>query len=254
MTHFSRLLDALASPGAAQRVRSLDSGGILEKAIPELGEGRAFAQPELHHYDVFEHNVAAVQALDSALYGPDSGELRQALAPADVDRVLSRRVDDLPLVMLTRLACLVHDIGKPRTATQLDGRLRFPRHGSVGATMLEARLPEAGLPEEATDLVCRLVRQHLRPAELVRNRPPTERAVRRFAASVNGHVIPLMLLNLSDGWATRGPGYTRDNFRRHCSFAAYVLELCAGVDPGSGVSPSDVQGRSDSVDRPEGLT
>jgi len=31
-----------------------------------------------------------------------------------------------------------------------------------------------------------------------------------------------MLVNLADGWATRGPGYTREHFQRHCGFVNYV--------------------------------
>jgi poly(A) polymerase len=67
------------------------------------------------------------------------------------------------------------------------------------------------------------VRYHLRPGELIKSWPVTDRAVRKFVADVDGHVLPLMLLNISDGMATRGPGYTRENFRRHCTFVNYVL-------------------------------
>ena len=181
---------------------------------------------------MFDHNVAAVEAVDGALFGPDSQGFREPLAFVDIDGTLSEEIEGSTVITLTRLACLLHDVAKPRTATTVDGRLRFPRHGPVGADILEERLPAVGLRPGAVDFVTRLVRQHLRPAELIRNRPVTERAVRRFVASVDGYVLPLMLLNLADGWATRGPGYTRENFRRHCGFAAHVLQLCQGVpDP-----------------------
>jgi uncharacterized protein (DUF2461 family) len=32
-----------------------------------------------------------------------------------------------------------------------------------------------------------------------------------------------MLLNLADGWATRGPRYTEEHFDRHCHFVNFVL-------------------------------
>jgi hypothetical protein len=47
--------------------------------------------------------------------------------------------------------------------------------------------------------------------------------VRKFSADVEGHVLPLMLLNLADGWATRGPAYDTANFERHCNFLNYVV-------------------------------
>jgi hypothetical protein len=96
--------------------------------------------------------------------------------------------------------------------------------------MMTQRLPEIGLGAETTGIVARLIRYHLRPAELVRSWPPTDRAVRRFVNDLDGYVLPLMLVNLSDGWATRGPGYTRENFRRHCAFMNYVLARAWGAN------------------------
>lgn len=208
-------------------VRELDDEGSLVRIIPELEEGRGFAQPSLHYFDVLDHNVAAVEAVDGALFGPNSAWFRESLSFVDIDEALAEKIDGFKILTLTRLACLVHDVAKPRTATMKEGRLRFPRHGPVGAEILEERLPAIGLPDHASEFVARLVRQHLRPAELIRNQPPTPRAVHRFVASVDGHVLPLMILNLADGWATGGPGYSQDNYRRHCAFAAYVLRLCA---------------------------
>jgi poly(A) polymerase/tRNA nucleotidyltransferase (CCA-adding enzyme) len=95
--------------------------------------------------------------------------------------------------------------------------------------MMRERLPELGFGERSTDLVARLIRYHLRPGELVRNWPSTDHAVRRFVADLDGHVLPLLLVNLADGWATRGPGYTREHFRRHCTFINYVLERAWAV-------------------------
>ena len=87
---------------------------------------------------------------------------------------------------------------------------------------MRERLPQLGLGEEATDLVARLIRYHLRPGELIKNGAATDRAVRRFVTDLDGHVLPLMLVSMADGMATRGPGYTREHFRRHCAFVNYV--------------------------------
>jgi hypothetical protein len=124
---------------------------------------------------------------------------------------------------LLRLSALLHDVAKPDTATIVDGRLRFPRHGPRGAEMMSDRLPLLGFGDDATAFVGRMIRYHLRPGELVRNWPPTDHAVRRFVRDLDGHVLPLLLVNVADGWATRGPGYTRENFRRHVAFMNYVL-------------------------------
>lgn len=218
-----RLLEALEAAGSARAVRELDAEGRLAAAIPELEAGRGFEQPELHYYDILDHNLAAVAAIDAVLGdGEDNRELRDAINWIDLDASLSREVGGVPLPALVRLAALLHDVAKPHTAIISDGRLRFPRHGPRGAELMRERLPALGLPSEATDLVARLIRYHLRPGELIRNGAATDRAVRRFVADLDGHVLPLLLVGLADGMATRGPGYTRENYRRHCAFVNYV--------------------------------
>ncbi len=230
MTLAPELAEALARADGAVALRDLDREGRLSTLIPELEAGRGFVQPELHFYDVLDHNLAAVAAFDAVVAGgADTAEFHEGLAWIDIDDSLEREIEGESLRSLTRLACLVHDVAKPTTAVYLEGRLRFPRHGPRGSDLLRERLPVLGLGPEATDFVARLVRYHLRPRELVRPWPPTDHAVRRFATDLNGHVLPLLLVNLCDGMATRGPTYTRENFRRHCGFASFVLARAISV-------------------------
>lgn len=224
MPNPQQLFDALLAPAVLPRLRELDADGVLTALIPELEAGRGFGQPELHHYDVLEHNFAALAAVESVLApGEANAELREALAWVDLDASLGGEVEELPLQALLKLGCLLHDVAKPHTATIVEGRLRFPRHGPRGAELMAERLPALGFGPESTTLVTKLIRYHLRPRELVHSQPVTDRAVRRFASDLDGHVLPLMLVNLADGMATRGPGYTRENFRRHCTFLNYVI-------------------------------
>ena len=216
-------MNALAAPAGFQALRELDEAGELTAMIPELEAGRGFKQPELHYHDVLEHNMSAVAALDAALGdGEDGRELREAIAWIDLDDSLGRTIEDWPLVSLVRLGAVLHDVAKPATAIFEDGRLRFPRHGPRGAELMRDRLPALGFGAEATDFVARVIRYHLRPGELIRNWPVSDRAVRKFVSDLDGHVLPLLLVNLADGWATRGPTYTRENYRRHLTFINYV--------------------------------
>lgn len=224
------LLEALLASDAAVRLAALDDAGKLTRLLPELEAGRGFEQPELHYYTVFEHGLAAVAAIDAVTGDGDDGrELRAAISWVDLDASLAREVAGLPIRALLRLAALLHDVAKPETATFQDGRMRFPRHGPRGAEMMAERLPELGFEPGVVDVVTRLIRYHLRPNELVRNWPPSDRAVRRFVIDLDGHVLPLMLLHLADGIATRGPRYTRENFRRHCSLVNYVVARSVAV-------------------------
>ena len=219
----ANLMAALTAHAALPDLRALDDRGELVRIIPELEAGRAFRQPELHYYDVLQHNLAAVGAFDAAAgEGAEGAELRAEVSWLDFDACFSGALDGVPLLALSRLATLLHDVAKPETAIFEDGRLRFPRHGPRGSELMRERLPQLGFGPAATDFVARLIRYHLRPGELIKNWPVTDRAVRKFVNDLNGHVLPLMVLNLADGWATRGPTYTRENFRRHCTFVNYV--------------------------------
>jgi hypothetical protein len=224
MTPFAELVDALGGRDPAGALRDLDARRRLTAIIPPLEAGRGFEQPDLHHYTVLDHNLAAVAALEAATgLGEDGRDLRGVLSWLDFDEALEREIDGLPVRTLLRLSVLVHDISKPETATVIDGRLRFPRHGPRGAEVLRELLPALGFRAAQTDFVARMVRYHLRPGELVRNWPPTDHAIRRFVHDLDGHVLPLMLVNLADGMATRGPRYTRENYRRHGGLVNYVV-------------------------------
>ncbi len=93
-----------------------------------------------------------------------------------------------------------------------------------GLEMMRERLPAIGFGPGATDFVARMIRYHLRPGELIRNWPVSDKAVRKFVADLDGHVLPLMLVNLVDGMATnaetkapnlnRAPGRLRPDWTR----------------------------------------
>lgn len=229
MTPPRELLDAIAHEGAEERLRALDGEGTLTAALlPELEEGRGFEQPALHHYTVLEHNFSAVGALDRTLgEGVEGLAMPDPSAEISVAEWLSREIDGRPLLHLLRLACLVHDIAKPRTAVVREGRLRFPRHGPVGAELLEGRLAALGFEQASIDFVTTMVRYHLRPGEFARSWPPTDRALRRFAHDVAGQTLPLLLLQLADGMATRGPNYQREHFERHIAFLGHIVRQSA---------------------------
>ena len=229
MTPPRELLDAIARDGAEARLRALDGEGKLTSALlPELEEGRGFEQPALHHYTVLEHNFSAVGALDRALgEGVEGLRMPDPSPEIGVAEWLAREIDRRPLIHLLRLSCLVHDIAKPRTAEVREGRLRFPRHGPVGAELLVGRLASLGFEQDSIDFVTTMVRYHLRPGEFARSWPPSDRALRRFARDLAGQTLPLLLLQLADGMATRGPAYRLEHFQRHIGFLGHIVTRTA---------------------------
>jgi len=92
--------------------------------------------------------------------------------------------------LLTVLAALCHDLGKPPTTTVEDGRIRSRDHESQGEGPTRAFCARLGITADDVDVVVALVKDHLKPFMLWRERDTLgDAAIRRLALRV-----PLPLL------------------------------------------------------------
>ncbi len=90
---------------------------------------------------------------------------------------MRRYPEELPFDWLGTLALLFHDVGKLFTA-EFDGdRWTFYQHHRVGAKVTRKLLSRLSFPTEDIDLICHLVRHHLRFHSML-----TDKGIRRFRA------------------------------------------------------------------------
>jgi poly(A) polymerase len=122
------LVKMLVSDRPKLALELLDRGGLLPEVLPELAACKGVEQGGYHRYDVFGHTLEAV--------------------------------DKTPADLLTRLAALFHDVGKPTTAAP-DGT--FLGHEKVGAEMTTAAMTRLRFSNSDIERVARLVLLHLRP-------------------------------------------------------------------------------------------
>ena len=122
----------------AHRLRGFDllcESGLMGHIIPEIIALKGCEQPPEFHPegDVFVHT-----------------RLMLGLLPAAAS---------LPLIVAT----LLHDIGKPPTASwdEAAGRIRFNEHDKVGARMAEDILRRLKFPNDTTDSVTGMVSRHM---------------------------------------------------------------------------------------------
>jgi poly(A) polymerase len=152
----------------------LHDSGLLERFLPEIPALRLEQDPIHRHKDVLTHTIAVV------------GNVR------------ARRDDGAPND-LTRLAALLHDIGKPRTRGYGPRGVTFHHHEVVGARMARARLQALREPNEVVDDVTRLVELHLRFHGYDEGEGGwTDSAVRRFARDAGHLLTELIELTRSD--------------------------------------------------------
>ncbi len=91
--------------------------------------------------------------------------------------VMRHYPEELPYDWYGTLACLFHDVGKLHTAEYAGGELRFFQHHQVGAKVTRKILSRLGFPPDEIDLVCNLVRGHMRFHFML-----TDKGIRRFKA------------------------------------------------------------------------
>jgi len=134
---------------------------LLEVVLPEVTACKGVEQGGYHTHDVFGHTLLAV-----------------GLAPPD---------------LLVRLAALLHDVGKPSTATP-DGA--FTGHEEVGAAIARSALERLRFPQRDIDAVVTLVRLHLRPVYY--RSEWSDGAIRRLARDAGSQIDRLMALAHAD--------------------------------------------------------
>ncbi len=224
----------LATDNGAGGLRLLDAAGLLDMMLPEVTAGRGVEQPESHHHwDVFDHSIEAVAALD-VMFGSRPTKGRRA---AGLHRCFADGLDGYHLVdyleaesggqprhVLIKLAALLHDVGKPGTKAVHDGRVRFLGHEEQGARLAAQVCARLRFGSRATRFVTLLVEEHMRPTQLSNpGHAPSERAVYRYFRDLGDAAIGCLVLRLADTAAAMGPRLTLDYWRRLVAYTAYLI-------------------------------
>ncbi len=224
------LLRLLALPRATYYLRYLDKVGLLLALIPELAEGKGVEQPTVHFWDVFEHSLQTVAAVEFLLRESDwkhSNEDMLTTAPWSdaIDRHLSQEVSSgSNHKVLLKLGALLHDIAKPMTKSiDETGRARFLGHTKEGAVMTTRILERLRFSKRETSLVESFVYHHLRPVQMAADELPTQRAIYRYFRDTGEAGIDILLLALADYLASRGPLASMEEWRKHCQLINYIL-------------------------------
>ncbi|GEK80846.1 CCA tRNA nucleotidyltransferase [Agrococcus baldri] len=170
------LTKLLLTGGPVPGIRLLTETGILDLVLPEVPALRLETDEHAHHKDVFEHSLTVLQQ--------------------GIDLEASRNPDAAP-DLVSRLAGLLHDIGKPATR-RIEGRtVTFHQHDLVGARMARKRLKELRFDNDTVKSVARLVELHLRFYGYG-EQAWTDSAVRRYVRDAGPLLERLHILTRSD--------------------------------------------------------
>ncbi len=152
----------------------MQRSGLLKQILPELEATVGVDQPGPYHkWPVFEHTLAVVDA-----------------APKD---------------LLIRMACLLHDLGKPGTKRLTDTGSSFYGHDALGTKLAHGILERLRYSNDFIRDVCRLVERHMFTTDV------TDKGLRRLIRRAGLDLIfPLLELRRADTIG-QGMGQTNDD-------------------------------------------
>jgi poly(A) polymerase/tRNA nucleotidyltransferase (CCA-adding enzyme) len=178
----------------------LERTGVLKYIAPELEQGLKCEQNGDHIYDVWEHNLRAVQ------HSADRG---------------------WPLHV--RVAALLHDVAKPATRKWADEKKdwTFYGHDVVGGRMSKKMLERLKFPSKFIDDVSTLVRYHLFFSDIEKI---TLSAVRRIVANVGPELVwDLMNVRACDRIGMGRPKETPYRLRKYHSMIEEAMRAPVSV-------------------------
>ncbi|HXO66907.1 MAG TPA: HD domain-containing protein [Candidatus Dormibacteraeota bacterium] len=169
-----------ARPGSAFRL--MRESGVLGRLMPEVEAMAGVEQTGFHNLDVLEHTLVA---LDAVAQRPEPHLVPRA------ETVL-------------RLGMLLHDSGKPATASREGERITFLGHPDVGAQLAGEMLRRLRFSNDEIGAVLRLIVLHMRP---IQYDPATwsDGAVRRLVRDGGEELTALLELARADMGASDYP-------------------------------------------------
>jgi len=222
------LMRVLETSRAAPTLREIDRLGLLDRIIPELTLSKGVEQPKEHFWDVFEHTLQTVAAVERLLTALNSEEgLLEGLTSREalVDHFGKEIVVGRSRRTLLKLAALLHDVAKPQSKHfDSTGRMRFIGHDRQGAQIAASVSERLRFSSREIRMVSQMVEHHLRPGHLS-NAPelPTRRAIYRYFRDTADASIDILFLSLADHLATRGPMFSEEAWRHHVEVTQYML-------------------------------
>ncbi len=186
----------------------LDKLKILEIIFPEIKPMRGIGQGPYHHLDVWQHTLETLNQFESLLPA--------ARRQSEICAYLGDELSGLrKRSSLLKLACILHDVGKPKSMRREGKKIIFHGHERIGLGMTRLICRRLKLANDETRSLERIVLWHLRPGYLADGGRPTERAVFRYFRDSGSDALAVLLLSLADQRATKGPLTTAVSRLRH---------------------------------------
>ena len=217
------LFKLLACPESLAWIVRMEETGLLTTILPEMEGLKGLEQGKFHHLDAWNHTLEAYRILEE---GCREGFEPMLAYEGDFRTWCGAQREVLPLV---KAALLLHDTGKPLTATFDEAREpHFYGHAGKGAEISAAAMRRLRASRNDEEKVRKWVRYHMGPLHMMRAMQTdhlTERAKIRFLRRLGSDAPGIFLLSIADFLASAGPSATSERNELFCSLLNSLLEL-----------------------------
>ena len=223
---FSELLLILGTANSALFINQMDQLGILDVIFPETSAMKGCTQNAFHHKDVWGHSLLTMAncedilndaALTKDKENPLSLRERERVRVGLWDEVAANIARDNRLP-LTKLAALLHDVGKPacRQVNSDTGRITFYGHDEKGAELMDEIAERLRMSNRDRDFLKLLIADHLHVLSLAKHgvKPATKM---RWFRKMKDDAVPSIIVAMADVKSTLGPDSSKEeleNFLR----------------------------------------
>ena len=199
----------LSCPNSIKIIKEMDKLKIIEEIIPYISKVRNVSQGGYHHLDVWNHSLEALRQFE--LFWRKTIQNNKDMKDYFDEELVQGR----SRTHILKLACLLHDIGKPLAKKKHEKRTIFHTHEKIGMDLAEGIAVNLKLSLKEKELLKKLIFWHLRPGYLADQIVPTERAVYRFFRDTQKEGVAVIILSFADWRATRGPLTDAKKRKRH---------------------------------------
>ncbi|MFA5074366.1 MAG: HD domain-containing protein, partial [Nitrospirota bacterium] len=190
----------LSELNVEEHLHRIHSLGLLMSMFPELVPLRGFTPGMYNGHDVLTHSLKTVGYLDAVLNNLES------ISPEYAKTVFNHLEEPLENFIsrkaALRFACLLHDIAKPETFSDREGRIRFHDHDNLGAIKASQVCQRLRLSRDSEKLITGVIKYHMRLFNLSTSGGPSKNALYRYCRDMGAALPESLLLAQADARAT----------------------------------------------------
>ncbi len=194
---------------------------LLEIILPEIAPLKGLDQGKFHYEDAWNHSLHTLECLETWLGSPVAANY--GIKPYLQTPLAGSRTRGT----LLKLACLLHDIGKPQALQLKDtGQPSFIGHARIGEQAIQAISARLKISRREREFLSRVVGDHMTPLTLYYGDFPSPRVLRRHFNRLGEDIIGVLLISLAD-YLSKSAGSSSSAPE---AYTTYILEMLAAYN------------------------